>query len=176
MSFALRMTRCYVLRNVCASDFITIFVIDVPSGPDHPCAMLPKMDLLRAIERRAGSRANMARALGLAAPRITEMFKGERDLSYDEAAALIDAFGVEEPLPAAEGSAVNDALLKPVLAAVLRYAPRAETDALADTLAQAVLELIAFVQSDPAMLAKPGMIEGAVRLAMSRPRGERPQA
>lgn len=139
--------------------------------------MLPKMDLLRAIEQRAGSRANMARALGLAAPRITEMFKGERDLSYDEAVALIDAFGIDDaPQPAATGDAVSDALLKPVLAAVLRYAPRAETDALAETLAQAVLELIAFVQSDPAMLARPGMIEGAVRLAMSRSRDQRPQA
>ena len=62
--------------------------------------MLPKMDLLRAIEQRAGSRANMARALGLAAPRITEMFKGERDLSYDEAATLIEAFGIDAPQPA----------------------------------------------------------------------------
>ena len=138
--------------------------------------MLPKMDLLRAIERRAGSRANMARALGLAAPRITEMFKGERDLSYDEAATLIEAFGIDAPQPAAAADAVSDALLKPVFAAVLRYAPRAETDALAETLAQAVLELIAFVQSDPAMLARPGMIEGAVRLAMSRSRDQRPQA
>lgn len=59
--------------------------------------MLDKAELLAEVERRAGSRAAIARTLNLAPARITEMYKGERNLSYDEAVKLIRTYQLEQP-------------------------------------------------------------------------------
>lgn len=50
--------------------------------------MLSKVELLQAVEERADSRAEIARVLSLAPARITEMYKGERDISFEEARKL----------------------------------------------------------------------------------------
>lgn len=50
--------------------------------------MLSKAALLKAVESAAQSRAEIARVLSLAPARITELYGGNRDLSFDEARKL----------------------------------------------------------------------------------------
>lgn len=64
---------------------------------------------------------------------------------------------------------VNDAVLKAVLVAVLKFAPNVEgSDSLAQNVAQSLIELLRLVERDPAILDNPGVLEGAARLAASR--------
>ena len=85
-----------------------------------PQRVREKADFLREVETRAKSRAEMARVLHVAPARITEMYKGERDLSYDEAVTLARHYGIEDEL------AVNAERLKPILEVCLRYAPKGD--------------------------------------------------
>lgn len=84
----------YGKRNACASD-ITRSVIDRYAGEAHLSAVLTKSELLRRVDEAAASRAEIARVLSLAPARITEMFKGGRDLSFDEARTLMRHYGID---------------------------------------------------------------------------------
>lgn len=64
--------------------------------------MLTKSELLKRVDDAAASRAEIARVLNLAPARITEMMKGERDLSFDEARALISHYSIDEAGPTLE--------------------------------------------------------------------------
>lgn len=57
--------------------------------------MLSKSELLERIEDVAQSRAEIARVIGVAPARITELMKGERDLSFNEARKLMRHYGIE---------------------------------------------------------------------------------
>lgn len=58
--------------------------------------MLTKSELLERVEATAKSRADIARVLNLAPARITEMFAGKRDLSFDEARKLVQHFNLDD--------------------------------------------------------------------------------
>lgn len=71
-------------------------MIDALSLPAHQPFVLTKNELLSRVEEAAVSRAEIARVLNLAPARITEMFKNERDLSFDEARTLARHFKIDE--------------------------------------------------------------------------------
>lgn len=73
---------------------ITISVIDRMQSVVHSGPVLTKSELLAEVESRAGSRAEIARVLTLAPARVTEMFAGKRDLSFDEARLLIHHYQI----------------------------------------------------------------------------------
>lgn len=108
--------------------------------------MMSKATFLAEIERKAGSRAEIARVLGIAPSRVTEMFKGARDLSYDEAVKLAVAYGVEP------SEVVTVELLKPILQICLRYPPREWNDQAVQRLAEELeygLQLLRNVPTKP---------------------------
>lgn len=107
---------------------------------------MSKADFLEQVERKAGSRAEIARVLGLAASRVTEMYKGQRDLSYDEAVKLAIAYGIEP------SEIITAELLMPILRICLRYPPKEWTDQAVERLAEEVeygLQLLRLVPSRP---------------------------
>jgi len=57
--------------------------------------MLSSEELLALMERRKIRRADIARALNVDPARVTEMYKGERRIRLDEAARLVEAFGLD---------------------------------------------------------------------------------
>lgn len=57
--------------------------------------MLTKSELLRQVEQAAASRADIARVLSVAPARVTGLYAGKRDLSFDEARALIKHYHLE---------------------------------------------------------------------------------
>lgn len=85
----------YGKRKHSASE-ITVSVIDRGSQVPHQADVLTKSELLKKVEAAAESRAEIARVLELAPARITEMFKGARDLSFDEARKLIKRYGIDD--------------------------------------------------------------------------------
>lgn len=90
----------YDIRKADAS-VITLSVIDDFRNRPHSFGMLSKKQLLAAAEEAAKSRADMARVLTLAPARITEMFKGERELTFEEGRKLIEHYSLEGATPEA---------------------------------------------------------------------------
>jgi len=117
--------------------------------------MLSKASFLAEIEGKAASRAEIARVLGVAPPRITEMYKGKRDLTYEEALKLSAAYGVDAT------EAVNAALLTPTLRVCLRHAPKEWTDQAVERLAQEIEYGLALLQR----LTPSGPSQDAVEVA-----------
>lgn len=70
--------------------------------------MISKSELLRQIDGIAPSRADIARVLDLAPARITEMYKGGRDLSFDEARKLILHYKLEDEVGQIEPPSLDD--------------------------------------------------------------------
>lgn len=97
----------YVKRKDQSSD-ITVSVIDPVRSFGHRSLVLTKSELLERADRAAKSRAEIARVLGVAPPRITEMFKGERDLSFEEARKLIIHYGIDETSSALDKVSIDD--------------------------------------------------------------------
>lgn len=60
----------------------------------HASGMLSKPELLAAVREAAPSLADIARVLSLPPARITEIFKGKRDVSFDEARRLIKHYNI----------------------------------------------------------------------------------
>lgn len=89
---------------------ITSIVIDRFFGEAQNRAMLTKTELLERVETAAGSRAEIARVLNLAPARVTEMMKGARDLSFEEARTLINHYAIDgqspSPLEALRGQGI----------------------------------------------------------------------
>lgn len=62
----------------------------------HFQPMLRKSDLLAKLKERKVPKAEMARALGVAPPRINEIYNNERKLEYDEGVKLLEAFKLDD--------------------------------------------------------------------------------
>lgn len=90
----------YDIRKHPASE-ITVSVIDGLRNAQHAVRMLTKRQLLEAVDGVAKSRAEMARVLTVAPARITEMFKGERELTFEEGCKLIEHYQLEGAAPPA---------------------------------------------------------------------------
>jgi hypothetical protein len=58
--------------------------------------VLTTHELLRRLGDRGIKNADVARALNVTPSRVTEMYKGGRAIKLDEAAKLVQAFGLEE--------------------------------------------------------------------------------
>lgn len=90
-------------RNSCNSA-VADCVIYPCTALRHPIWVLNTADLLALLEERKVSRADIARAIKVTPSRVTEMYKGERAIKLDEAAKLVETFGLEQvpeadPLP-----------------------------------------------------------------------------
>lgn len=79
-----------------------MFAIDQACQNAQTAGVITKIELLKRAELKAKTRAKIGEALGLPASRISEMFKGTRDLSYDEARKLIDRFDLMDQEPSGE--------------------------------------------------------------------------
>lgn len=95
MSSAVLMRRHYEKRNISASP-ISAIVVDAAANFQQPLAMFDTKGLLDTLERKGVTRADIARALGLPSPRITEMYSGKRRVMLDEAKRLVDTFNLEQ--------------------------------------------------------------------------------
>lgn len=110
------------------------------NSPAMRYGMLTKGEFLAAVEAKAKSRAEIARALNLSRPAITLMYKGGRELTYSEAVKLADTYDIDPNKLTVEK-------LVPVLRVCLRYAPKEWTDQSVERLAQEMLyglELLRF--------------------------------
>jgi len=131
------------------------------------------------------TRALAAEAKGVKESTLTSHANGTRPFDLEKGYEYARMFKVDPVwllgLTDTRGKPVealpNDEVLTIVLAAVLRYMPKTEiSDSLARNVAQSLTELLRLVGTNPAILDKPQMIEGAAQLAMSRLPGQRPQA
>jgi hypothetical protein len=139
-------------------------------------------DVFRRMRAIGLKQADLAVHLGLEKNKVSLTKTGKRQMTVPEYVAAIkwleerEAPRDDRPSEAPQ-TPINDEALTAVLAAVLKYAPRMEgSDSLAQNVAQALTELLRLVGSDPAILANPGVLEGAARLAVSRFPEERPTA
>jgi hypothetical protein len=89
------MPRHYGKRNTGARA-ISAFVVDGAENCQQPAGMFDTKGLLSALERKGISKADIARALDLPSPRITEMYSGKRRVLLDEGKRLVDAFRLDE--------------------------------------------------------------------------------
>lgn len=103
--------------------------------------MLTRQEFLAAIEAKAASRAEIARALGISPAAVTLIYGGQRKLSYDEAVKLADIYHIDP-------NQLTEDKLVPVLRICLRHAPKEWSDHSVGRLAQEILyglELLRFV-------------------------------
>ena len=119
-------------------------------------------EFLRRVEAKAKSRAEIARTLKLAPARITEMYKGERGLSYDEAVTLSRKYGIEDKSVSAER-------LTPVLGLLLRHQPPGGwTDRAAERLAQEIEYVLELLKGFDAKQASQDLLDLAERVVVDR--------
>lgn len=71
-------------------------VIALPRRMPHQPGMITTREILEALEDRGVSKTAIAQALGVANARVTELYKGDRKLSHDEAVTLAEMFDLVE--------------------------------------------------------------------------------
>lgn len=64
----------------------------------HSSGMFTTAKLLDELRRRGIRNGDVARALDVHPSRVTEIYKGERVVKLDEAAKIVEAFGLESPV------------------------------------------------------------------------------
>jgi antitoxin component HigA of HigAB toxin-antitoxin module len=74
----------------------TIFAVERCLNEAHHAAMLGADELLKILEQRGVTRAEISRVLNLPSSRVSEMYTGKRRLQLDEAKTLVEKFGIEE--------------------------------------------------------------------------------
>ena len=163
------MTAYYDKRSISASHKFTNCVVEGALVTAYPCPVLGKDEFLAEIRKRANSDADIGRALKLPSSRIAELFKGSRNLKYEEAKILADLY-----MPETTGSTVSAERLAPILSACLRYAPKggwSEQDA--EALARAVEYGLGLIANAPASHASADALAVAGQAALTQLRGER---
>lgn len=83
----------------------------------QPKVVLTTRELLTRLEQKGVKNGEVAKALGLSASRVTEMYKGERAIKLDEAAKLVSVFELEEP----QSSPRVQALPAPIARLIVLY-------------------------------------------------------
>ena len=121
--------------------------LDKRAGVLHSFAVITTSELLCRLTERNIRNVDMARVLGLAASRISEMRAGRRDIKLDEAAKLAMAFDLEEA-----HSVISDAALAVIIKHIAEVLGKSIDDH-GSTLRELTADLSAFVQSqtDPTM-------------------------
>jgi len=74
---------------------LTNQVIATNDALTNTASVLTTRAILDLLSERGVKRARIAEALGLPAPRITELYKGDRRLYHDEAVRLVSEFDLE---------------------------------------------------------------------------------
>jgi transcriptional regulator with XRE-family HTH domain len=123
--------------------------------------MLTKQQFLDEVKAKAASQAEIARTLNVSRAAVTGLYNGGRDLSYNEAVKLADAYDVEPNKLTVEK-------LTPVLRICLRHAPKEWSDHSVERLSQEILyglELLRFVSP---MAPSPDAVEVAARAIAER--------
>jgi len=155
----------YDKRNMVASP-ISKFVIDAFLDAKHAGLMLSKAEFLQAVEAAAPSRAAIARVLNISPPRVTEMYKDGRDLSYEEARLLAEAFELDN------GPVViqpNEETVAAILRALLPSAPVGDvSESAARALAVALLHGLELLGSSGAIDPTQRELAMASRAAVAR--------
>lgn len=101
MSDAVTIPDCYDNRKTNASP-VPKSVIELC---DYKALWSPPMrtaELLTMLRERDIKNGQIAKALNLTPSRVTEIFAGDRRVSLDEAATLIEVFNLDEPTPPIE--------------------------------------------------------------------------
>jgi len=96
ISSALIMRARYEKRNSDASPIPTT-VVESNAKLLHAVRMFDTETLLEMLKARGIKNADIARAVGLPSPRITEMFNRTRKINLDEAKRIVEAFRLDEP-------------------------------------------------------------------------------
>lgn len=160
----------YDNRSIHARPNSTNCVVDALLYPMQNIAVLETQEFLAEIRRRAGSDAEVGRALGLPSSRVAELFGGKRRLRYDEAKTLSDRFLTDTMSPSTNFSAET---LAPILEACLRHAPEGGwTHDQAPRLARAVEYGLALLTTSPAKQPSEDAIAVAGQAALLHFRGE----
>lgn len=156
------MTAPYAFCNKTQEAIVTKAVIARDKVSRNVAAMLSKDRFLGEVERRAKSRAEIARHLKVAPPRVTEMYKGERGLSYEEAVTLAQAYGIEE-------EPISEEKLTTALALILRHQPKGGwTDREAASLAGEIRFLLSLLQDFDAKQASQDVLSLVERVLVDR--------
>jgi Mn-dependent DtxR family transcriptional regulator len=75
---------------------ITLFGIAPPANYRHLPDMIGSGELLARLKEVGARPTEIARAMGVAPSRVTELYNGTRQLKLDEAVKLVDAFKIED--------------------------------------------------------------------------------
>jgi hypothetical protein len=136
-------------------------------GMLNQAQLIAQLDALR--KRGKATNAEIGRIIGQPSSRVAEIFGGRRRVQLDEAVKLVKAYDLDD------GGGFNAVGLRPVLAAVLRLAPRGNlSDGIVESLVQAVERTLELVGTDPATQASHNPIELAARVAVDQFLEERP--
>lgn len=157
------MLTAYDKRKPVASMFLTKSDIDSDGTFNQDIAMLDKRALLAEVEALAGSRAEIGRVLNLPGSRITELFKGKRELSYEEARKLCLHYHI------GPGKRVSAKRLAALLKACLQpEQPQVWTDEAVARLAEEVEYGLSLLQSDGQHPISQDAVDLAARVASDR--------
>ncbi|MGK2287324.1 helix-turn-helix transcriptional regulator [Pedomonas sp. V897] len=128
--------------------------------------------LIKKVESRETTQKAIAEALGVAPARISELFKGARDLSADEAKLLVEAFGLEDGRSTPHPPTLNDEALRAIVSGLVEaaetYGPSKEQSL--PVLADALGRILERLGEKPAIQGNPDAIREAVFVAAARPR------
>lgn len=123
--------------------------------------MLTKPEFLEAVEAKAKTRAEIARALNVSRAAVTGLYNGGRDLSYTEAVKLADMYDIDPNQLTVEK-------LTPVLRVCLRHAPKEWSDHSVVRLAQEILYGIELLRFASPMEPSEDAVEVAARAIADR--------
>lgn len=105
---------------------ITNYVMDPFRHSRQMFLMLGKAEIIAALMQKVESKETtqkaIAETLGVAPARISELFKGGRDLSVDEAKLLVEAYNLEDERPAQiNAGLLPEPVVQQVVEAVVEY-------------------------------------------------------
>lgn len=131
--------------------------------------------LIRKVESKETTQKAIAEALGVAPARISELFKGIRDLSADEAKLLVETFNLESDRSAGRVPALNDEALKAIVSGLIEAAETygSSREQSLPVLADALGRILERLEEKPAIQGNPDAIREAVFVAAARPRDPR---
>ena len=163
------MNHYYDKRSSSASHKFTNCVVEAALVTAYPYPVLGKDEFLAEIRKRARSDADIGRALKLPSSRIAELFKGSRNLKYEEAKILADIY-----MPEMTGAGVSAETLAPILKVCLRHSPPGGwTEQEVQRLARAVEYGLGLIANAPTNQHSSDALAVAGQAALVQLRGER---
>lgn len=145
-----------------------VSVLDGTGPIGHRTVMLSKDQIVAVLQREVAAKrttqTEIGKVVGLPQSRISELFKGERNLSCDEAKALVEFYRISEPV--LFSSSALQAILAGMLSGIVQdRALEQELPVLASTL-QYMLQRIS---ANPALADNLDDLKAAARVAAAQP-------